>query len=112
LDARNKERLEWLADEVTENGGEASIWLADAGSSLDHRSVAMKLATAVAEEYRAVEQQARAVVTTGPSSQRRTAARLRRELAKIRQHDYFPTPDRDRAICADEELAQQTAAAS
>ena len=25
LDARNKERLEWLADEIIVNGGEASV---------------------------------------------------------------------------------------
>jgi hypothetical protein len=27
LDARNREQLEWLADEVVEAGGEASIWI-------------------------------------------------------------------------------------
>jgi hypothetical protein len=28
LDSRNRERLEWVADEVVEAGGEASIWTA------------------------------------------------------------------------------------
>src|SRR5215207_5292699 len=28
LDSRNRERLEWIADQVVEAGGEASIWTA------------------------------------------------------------------------------------
>src|SRR5437764_14052865 len=51
LDARTKEQLEWLADEVTEAGGEASIWIAEAGSAVQERTLAGRMAEAVAAEY-------------------------------------------------------------
>src|SRR5512133_1530409 len=69
LDARNKERMEWLADEVSESGGEASIWLADPASSIDQRSVVANLADQITEEYQAVEERARAAIKANPSTQ-------------------------------------------
>ena len=33
-DSRTREQVEWLADEVLEAGGEASVWLARPGSAL------------------------------------------------------------------------------
>src|ERR687883_1198383 len=51
-DARTQEQLEWLADEVIEAGGEASIWTARAGSAAQERALASRMAAAVAEEYR------------------------------------------------------------
>jgi len=112
LDARNKERLEWLADEVIENGGEASIWLADPSSSLDERSIAAKLSAGIAQEYRVVEAAASDTTGTDHSTQRRTLARLRRELARIRQRDYFPPPERNQARGAVEDLARRLEAPS
>ena len=112
LDARNKERMEWLADEVIENGGAASIWLADPASSLDQRSVVADLAAQIAQEYQAVEDEARAAVNSGLSKQRRTHARLRRELSRIRQRDYFPPTQRDRATRAVDDLARRMEVAS
>ena len=97
LDARNKERLEWLADEVIESGGEASIWLADPSSSLDERTIVAKLSADIAGEYRAVAAAASAAHESDPATQRRTLARLRRELARIRQRDYFPPADGEKA---------------
>jgi len=105
LDARNKERLEWLADEVIENGGEASMWLADPASSLDHGSVVAKLAAQIAAEYEAVEDQASAAVKADDAMRHRTLARLRRELGRIRKRDYFPPPERERAARAVDDLA-------
>src|SRR5204863_1180632 len=47
LDARTREQLEWLADEVLEAGGEASIWIAEAGSATQERALAARMAGAV-----------------------------------------------------------------
>lgn len=66
----------------------------------------MKLAASIAEEYRAVVDEA-GTVGEDPSVQRRTLARLRRELARIRQRDYFPPPERDEAARAVEDLASR-----
>src|SRR3989440_9804060 len=51
LDARTKEQLEWLADDVIEAGGEASIWVAEAGSAAQERVLATRMSEAVAAEY-------------------------------------------------------------
>ncbi|HET9310748.1 MAG TPA: Chromate resistance protein ChrB [Actinomycetota bacterium] len=112
LDARNKERLEWLADQVIENDGDATIWLADPASSIDQRAIVAKLVTDIANEYQGVVVDAAAAGALDPAARRRTLARLRRELARIRQRDYFPPPDRAIATQAIEELARQTEAVS
>ena len=110
LDARNKEQLEWLADQVIENDGEASIWLADPSSSIDDRSIAAKLAAEIAAEYRGIVGEASAAATLDAPAQRRAVSRLRRELARIRQRDHFPPSERDRAFAAVEELAHRAEA--
>src|SRR5262245_50238948 len=40
LDARNREQLEWLAEEVVEAGGEAAIWLGELASAVQERELA------------------------------------------------------------------------
>ena len=54
LDARNREQLEWLADEVLEAGGEATIWVGELGSAAQERELASRMAEAVAADYRAL----------------------------------------------------------
>src|SRR5215468_3117618 len=62
-DARTREQLEWIADEVTEAGGEASIWLAQPGSAAQERDLAARMAAARAAEYTAVAAEASAAGT-------------------------------------------------
>src|SRR5438552_2280177 len=105
LDARNREQLEWLADEVVEAGGEATIWVGELASARQERELAGRMAEAIADDYSAVIADA----TTGreevAGQRRRTLARLQRELRRIRARDYFPPPERERAERAVEELA-------
>src|SRR3954469_8304333 len=54
LDARNREQLEWLADEVVQAGGEASVWVGELASRAQERELATRMADAVAAEYRAL----------------------------------------------------------
>jgi hypothetical protein len=107
LDSRNREQLEWIADEVVELGGEASVWIAAPGGAAQARALAATLQAAVAEEYRTVIEQARAAVAQPGRRQRRTLARLRRELGRIRRRDYFPPRERELAQRAVEELAER-----
>lgn len=106
LSSRNREQLEWLADEVTEAGGEASIWIAQPATAAQERELAGRLVRAVAEEYRELVQTAQDAAAGDPQARRRTLARLRRQLHRIRQRDYFPSPDREAAARAIERLAQ------
>jgi hypothetical protein len=106
LDARTKEQLEWLADDVIDAGGEASIWVAEAGSAAQERALAARMAEAVAAEYRTVRTAALAASAVGVSARWRTLRRLRRDLRGIRARDYFPPPEAAEARRAVEALAE------
>jgi hypothetical protein len=104
LDARNREQLEWLADEVVEAGGEATIWVGELSSAAQERELASRMAGAVADDYRLLIEQAAAARNQAPGQRRRTLGRLRRELRRIRARDYFPPPERELALRALDEL--------
>src|SRR6266705_6308741 len=53
LDGRNREQLEWLANDVAEAGGEATIWLAQLASAAQERQLEARMREAVAGDYRA-----------------------------------------------------------
>ena len=106
LDERTREQLEWAADEVIEAGGSASLWIARPGTAAEERALASRMAEAVAADYRAVVEAARAARTKDASSRRRTLQRLRRTLHTISTRDYFPPPERERARRAVDALAE------
>ena len=105
LDARNREQLEWLADEVFEAGGEATIWIGEIASAAQERELATRMAKAVAADYRALIDDAAAARSERAGRRRRTLGRLRRELRRIRARDYFPPAERELAQQAVDELA-------
>jgi hypothetical protein len=105
LDARNREQLEWLADEVVDAGGEATIWVGELGSAAQERELASRMAEAVAADYRTLIEEAAVAREQAPGKRRRTLGRLRRELRRIRSRDYFPPPERELAQRTLEELA-------
>ena len=105
-DARTKEQLEWVAEEVLDAGGEATVWLGRPGSAADERRLAARMSAAIAEEYRAVlaaVDEARREDSL--SARRRVLARLGRELQRIGRRDFFPPPERDEAYAALRRLA-------
>jgi hypothetical protein len=73
--------------------------------------LAQQIADAVKSEYEAVIAEANAT-TTSDAGRRRTLARLRRELRRIRSRDYFPSGIADRAVVAIERLTQRSEVAS
>jgi hypothetical protein len=104
-DARTREQLEWVAEEVTEHGGEATVWL---GWPLDRAAgsvMAGRMAAAVTAEYEAVAAEAVAARSGDAATRRRVMARLRRQLHRIEGRDYFPSPRREDARLAVEDLA-------
>jgi Protein ChrB, N-terminal len=105
-DARTKEQLEWLADEVIEAGGEATVWVGRPGSASDERRLASRMAEVIRAEYAHVIADAGAATSQPPGVRRRAAARLLRELSRVERRDFFPPPDRERARLAVEELAR------
>ena len=105
LDARTREQLEWLADEVVEAGGEATLWVGELSSAAQERELASKMAGQVAAEYRSLIADALGARGETAGRRRRTLGRLRRELRRIRARDYFPPPERELAQQAIEDLA-------
>jgi hypothetical protein len=105
LDARNREQLEWLADEVVQAGGEATIWVGELTLAAQERELAGRMAEAVAADYRSVIADAVAAHAEPAGQRRRTLGRLRREVRRIRARDYFPPPERELAQQAVEEVA-------
>jgi hypothetical protein len=105
LDSHNRERLEWLAEEVTDAAGEATIWIGELGSAAQERELAARMSEAAAAEYRAVIEEVGELRSQAPGRRRRSLARLRRELRRIRARDYFPPPERELARQAVEQLA-------
>ena len=106
-DARTREHLEWVAEEVTDHGGEATLWL---GRPARHRRrssvVVSRMTAAVAAEYDAVAAEAAAAAHRGP---RGPAAGCRRGCAvnctASRHRDFFTCPQGETARRAVEHLA-------
>jgi len=109
-DARTREQLEWIADEVIEAGGAAGIWLARPAALAQERDLAAGMAAARAEEYRAVLAQATEALATDEATRTVTAQRLRAELRRIARRDYFPPPERGHARAAVQDLLDDAAA--
>jgi hypothetical protein len=102
---RTREQLEWVAEDVTDHGGEATIWLGRPLGPTATSAVASRMTAAVAAEYEAVTAQAAALGSAGAADRRRATIRLRRELHRIQARDYFTCPQREAARRAVEQLA-------
>jgi hypothetical protein len=105
-DAKTREQLEWAADEVTDAGGDASIWIAQPATAAEERALAARMAAAVAADYRAVIEAAEAATGGDAAARRRTLRRLRRTMHAIESRDFFPPPQRQGARAAVERLEE------
>src|SRR3989442_14740702 len=75
LDSRTREQLEWLADEVVEAGGEATIWIGAPEPAAQERALARAMADAIALEYASVvDEVAAAALHESPNVKKRTLA--------------------------------------
>ena len=104
-DSRNREQLEWVAEEVVDAGGEASVWVGELASRAQERELAGRMSESTAGEYRALLDDVDGARLQPAGRRRRSLKRLRRELRRIRARDYFPPPERELAQRAVEELA-------
>ncbi len=104
LDARTREQLEWIAQDILDAGGEATVWIGRPALLSDERDLEEEMREAIAQEYRAVIGAAEAESNQQGRARVRTVARLRRELDRISQRDHFPPLERDEATRAVEEL--------
>jgi hypothetical protein len=104
--ARNLEHFQWLAAEIVEDGGNASVWHARADSRRDHVAHVTSMREAVDTEYQAVRDEAEAVPGDRPDAdRRRIVRRLRGQLRRIGLRDHFAAPSRAAAEAAVDRLA-------
>jgi hypothetical protein len=94
-----REQLEWLAVEVEEAGGSATVWLASPATAAENRELQARMREAVEADYERVVAAAQGEVDG------RTLGRLRRALRAIRARDYFGASGRRQA---EQALAQAT----
>ncbi len=106
-DARTREALEWIAEEVLEHHGEATIWLGRPADAAGRSTIRERMSAAVAAEYDAVTTEATANHNSDAATRRRVAARLRRELHRIQARDFFDPMQREAAVRAVDDLAAQ-----
>jgi hypothetical protein len=104
-DARTREQLEWVAEEVTEAGGSAGVWLARPATMTQERELATVMAASRAAEYTALIAEAEAAQGAADAARGAALRRLRDELRRINRRDYFPPLVRDQARAAVEALA-------
>jgi hypothetical protein len=104
-DARTREQLEWIAEEVIDAGGTASIWLAEPGTAAAERELTEAMAEARAAEYAKIIAEAQAGTRLAPGARLALVRRLRAELLRIQRRDYFPPVERDAAGTAIDILA-------
>lgn len=110
-DARTREQLEWIAEEIVEASGSATVWLGIPADAGHEEAIADAMREARAAEYDAVIADAEAAAAGGPQEAARAMRRLRAELHRITRRDFFPPPQRDRAHAAVQALGASLDAA-
>src|SRR5438552_7150051 len=60
-DARTREALEWIAEEVTDHDGEAMVWLGQPADNAGRTALIDRMTAAVAADYEAVTAEATAI---------------------------------------------------
>jgi hypothetical protein len=104
-DARTREALEWIAEDVLEHPGEAMLWLGRPADTAGRATMRERMSAGIASEYQAVTVEAVQSHDSDAATRRRVVARLRRELHRIEARDFFNSEERDTALRAVEELA-------
>ena len=104
-DARTRERLDWIAEEITEAGGTAGVWLARPATLRQERQLATDLAAAREAEYTAILAEATAARSLEGIARAAAVRKLRGQLRRVSRRDYFPPPERATATAAVDTLA-------
>ena len=104
-DSTTKEQLEWIAHDITEAGGEASIWITTPTVRRFGENLAKALAADRAAEYRELADDVAASLAAEPAARSRTLRLLRAEYRRIERRDHFQPAERGMARDALDRLA-------
>lgn len=106
-DARTREQVDWIADEILEAGGGCTVWSATPGSDAQEREIAEGMRAARAAEYQAVTDEATDAAHASDAERAKVIRRLRAELRRINRRDFFPPAERDTARAAVQALTDE-----
>jgi hypothetical protein len=112
LTAETQEQAEWLASDVHDSGGEASVWLGEAATRAQEDRWVERIRMASVEEYERLQQRARAAATDEEADRTRDVRVLRAELRRTRGRDYFGVVEGAAAAAAIERLAARPTGAA
>ncbi|MFL6141176.1 MAG: hypothetical protein ACJ72N_04785 [Labedaea sp.] len=98
-----------IAEEITDAGGTAAIWLARPDTTATERDLATSMAAARATEYAKIITETGAAAHLDATARQALGRRLRTELRQIQRRDYFPPAERDHAVSAVETLINTAA---
>lgn len=109
---RNLEHFQWLAADIVEHAGAASVWHARADASRDHDWLVTAIQAAVDDEYSGVLGEAAWARSNELTSSelRRLVRRLRGQLRRIGARDHFDAPTGGLARAAVDHLARSVEA--
>jgi hypothetical protein len=93
----NLEHMGWVANDVLDAGGEATLWSAELASVKQERVLVARLNGDVAESYRSLAVEIDAAVRDAGAVGRRQRDRFQRELRDIIRRDHLGASGRDRA---------------
>ena len=99
-DARTREQLEWLAQDVETADGTAGLWVARPTTAGQERELAAGMAEARAAEYRDLVEQCVSALAGDPAERARVLRRCRTEWRAIDRRDFFPPTEREQAAAA------------
>src|SRR3712207_1023280 len=94
-DARTREALEWLAEDVLAADGTAGLWVARPATVAQERELATAMAAARATEYQDLAGSCRSAGSAEPLERGRALRRRRGEWRAINRRDFFPPPERE-----------------
>jgi len=109
--ASSLEHMGWVANDVLDAGGEATLWTAALTSAKQERELVARLNREISDAYRSLVGAIDESERSGDAVGRRQYDRFARELREIVRRDHLAAPGRDRAERALQRLARATATA-
>jgi hypothetical protein len=106
----NLEHMGWVANDVLDAGGEATLWAAELPSVKQERELVARLNADIAESYRFFADAIDIAVRGAEPVGRRQRDRFARELHEIIRRDHLGASGRDRAERALQRLQRVAAA--
>jgi hypothetical protein len=105
----NLEQMGWVANDVLDAGGEATLWTAELASVKQERELAARLNREVTDAYRVFVSDIEVETQSAEPVGRRQQDRFARQLRDIVRRDHLGAPGRDRAERALKRLSRAMA---